>query len=70
MSEWIKEKYETSLIDLCCGSTILIKFKDTSNGITADDNSTVDISWIRNGGDIIATTGVYRLNDIKEWKLI
>ena len=52
------------------GSTILIKFKDSMYGITIDDGSSVEISWTRVGGDIITSSGIYRVEDVKEWMII
>ena len=69
MSEWIKQS-ESSLLEECSGDTVLIKFKDDTNGITINDGRTVDISWTRCGGDIIATEGTYSVDDIDSWKLI
>lgn len=69
INDWVKQD-EQSLLDISCGSCVLIKFKDKFKGITADDNSTVDISWMRREGKIVATGGVYEIDDIDEWKAI
>lgn len=66
---WISQE-ERSLLDISCGSTVLIRFKDDSKGITADDNSTVDISWMRIGSGVFATSGQYSISDIDAWKPI
>ena len=63
---WIKQS-DHSLFDISSGSTILIKFHGAHNGITADDGSTVDLSWARADGIIFATSGCYGELDIKEW---
>lgn len=69
MANWIKQK-ESSILNLCSGSTVLVKFLDSSNGITMDDGSSIDISWMRTGIDVHATTGDYTVNDIREYKVI
>ena len=67
-NDWIKQK-DNSLLEYH-GSTILIKFKDTMYGITIDDGSSVEISWSRVGGDILTSSGLYKVDDIEEWKKV
>ena len=69
IENWIKQR-ESSILDLSPGSTVLIRFFDGGDGITADDGSTVDISWKRTGEEIHATTGNYNVDDIYAWILI
>jgi len=64
------DQESNDIFNHCAGSTVLIKFKDTFNGITLDSGETVDISWIRWGGIITATSGDYKASDIKSWKQI
>ena len=52
------------------GSTVLIKFNNNINGITADNGESIDISWIRVKGKIYATSGTYTAEEIKEWAVI
>ena len=66
---WNKQS-ENNLFDISVGSTVLIKFKSDRNGITMDNDQTVDISWIRTGKTIHATSGNYVSEDIIEWQLI
>ena len=65
---WIKQK-DSSLMDNI-GSTVLIKFKSNLEGITLDNNETVDISWIRGKTVIHATSGNFTKDDIIEWAII
>ena len=67
-SDWIKQE-ENSLLEYH-GSTILVKFKDSMYGITIDDGSSVEISWSRVGSDIITSSGLFKVTDIKEWKIV
>ena len=67
-NDWIKQK-DSSLLEYH-GSTILIKFKDTMYRITIDDGSSVEISWSRVGGDILTSSGLYKVDDIEEWKKV
>ena len=67
--EWFKQE-EKNIMDHHPGSTVLIKFNDTLNGITADNDETVDISWIRIKEKIHATSGGYTADEIKEWAVI
>lgn len=69
MVDWIRQD-DKSIMGHCTGSTVLIKFKNTSDGITADDNSTIDLSWMRSKEKIHATTGDYTECQIKEWAII
>lgn len=64
---WINQE-EQSLMDIGCGSTVLIRLKDDCKGITADDGSAVDISWLRGGSSVVATGGKYSIDEIDAWK--
>ena len=67
--KWINQE-DSNLMDHCVGSTVLIKFKSTRDGITADDDSTIDLSWLRDGEKVHATTGTYTTDEIREWAVI
>jgi len=68
---WIKQE-DRDIMDTHVGSTVLLRFKDSANGVTIDDGTTVDISWLRDRGKgIIHTTcGSYSVADIEEYKAI
>tara|TARA_R110002020_G_scaffold475890_1_gene713718 strand:+ start:848 stop:1138 length:291 start_codon:yes stop_codon:yes gene_type:complete len=67
--EWVNQS-EYSIFDLCSGSCVIIMFRDKSNGITKDNGTTIDISWMRTGDKIHATCGDYLASDIIGWKAI
>ena len=67
MDEWI-EFSEDNHPDK--GSTILVLFKDCTDGITMDDGRTCDISWYRSGDTVITGSGNFKYSDIKAYKLI
>ncbi len=67
--DWVLQR-DYSIFLLSAGSTVLILFRDRSNGITKDNGKTVDISWVRTGDTIHATTGDYVASDIVKWKAI
>lgn len=57
------------------GETLIIRLNDSSNGITHSDNDlgidySIDLTWMRCGGTICATTGKYKNADIHSWKEI
>ena len=70
IDNWIKQDEKSVFDFISNGSTVLIKFKDNWNGITIDCGATIDISWIRSDGKIIATGGEYRADEIKEWVVV
>lgn len=63
---WIKQA-DKSILDIHVGSTVLIKFNDQHIGITADDGSTIEISYMRANGRICTNSGIYSVDQIKEW---
>ena len=71
---WI-DNSKRSIFDQCSGTSVLIRFKGQSDGITCGSleggrDFCVDISWIRSSGKIIASTGSYEECDIDAWALI
>lgn len=69
INDWIKQD-EHSLLDISNCSCVLVKFKDKFKGITTDDDSTVAISWIREGEQVLTEEGEFHIDEIAEWKAI
>ena len=69
INDWVKQE-DQSLLDISDCSCVLVKFKDKMNGLTIDDNSTVDVSWIRDGDRVLTNEGYFHIDDIAEWKAI
>ena len=51
-----------------CGSAILILLKNKSDGITMDDGTTCDISWLRTEDYFISSQGKYKYEDVTHWQ--
>jgi hypothetical protein len=66
---WIDQD-ENSIFNIDIGSTVLVKFKDGSDGTTIDSGETIGISYTRAGSKIATTDGIYSANDIKAWRAI
>lgn len=66
---------EKPLINECDGKVVLVRLKDVHKGIThtcdqADEDFTIDLSWMRMNGKVCATEGKYDHDDIHSWSEI
>lgn len=66
---WLKND-NGQLREFCSATTVLIKLKELSKGVTCEGGFTVDISWIRNRGRVVATEGDYSFDDVIEFQVV
>jgi hypothetical protein len=66
---WIKND-SGQLKDFCSGTTVLVKLKNLQKGMTCEGGHSVDISWIRSRGVVVATEGDYSFDEVSEFQVI
>ena len=69
--EWVNQE-DMDIMSVGIGLTLLVKFKDDMYGITSNDESCIDISWLRQpSNNLVITESIHcPKEEITEYKFI